>query len=273
MAAAVDAGTRVVCVSATAGELGTPDPLAWPPDRLGRLRRWETAAAMAILGVTRPPLPRPARRRPGQGRPGARRRHRRGPASRTSTPATILTFAPARHDVPPRPHGGLALGDEAWRRIRARGPAAARRARGGARRRVRRGLRALGRVHDRRAPAPRSRADDQAVHLRLGGCALDRKLAALHAMASQTRPAVARWATTRYAAEVSRGGVRRRPGLTSATRTVRRERPDRAASDGQDRGITPRGRSRRPRGGPSTPACRPPCPRRCGRRGAPGTCA
>ncbi|HEU4840645.1 MAG TPA: PIG-L family deacetylase, partial [Ilumatobacteraceae bacterium] len=51
MAAAVDAGQRVVCVSATAGELGTPDPVAWPPDRLGRLRRWETAAAMAILGV------------------------------------------------------------------------------------------------------------------------------------------------------------------------------------------------------------------------------
>src|SRR5688500_14715413 len=51
MAAAVDAGTRVVCVSATAGELGTPDPVAWPPDRLGRLRRWETAAAMAVLGV------------------------------------------------------------------------------------------------------------------------------------------------------------------------------------------------------------------------------
>ena len=52
MAAAVDAGTRVVCVSATAGELGTSDPLMWPPDRLGRLRRWETAAAMAVLGVT-----------------------------------------------------------------------------------------------------------------------------------------------------------------------------------------------------------------------------
>lgn len=44
-------GQRVVCVSATAGELGTPDPDAWPPDRLGRLRRWEAAAAMAVLGV------------------------------------------------------------------------------------------------------------------------------------------------------------------------------------------------------------------------------
>ena len=52
MAAAVDAGRRVVCVSATAGERGTPDPASWPPDRLGRLRRWEAAAAMAVLGVT-----------------------------------------------------------------------------------------------------------------------------------------------------------------------------------------------------------------------------
>jgi LmbE family N-acetylglucosaminyl deacetylase len=51
MAAAADAGTRVVCVSATAGEHGTPDPVAWPPERLGRLRRWESAAAMSVLGV------------------------------------------------------------------------------------------------------------------------------------------------------------------------------------------------------------------------------
>jgi LmbE family N-acetylglucosaminyl deacetylase len=51
MAAARDGGQRVVCVSATAGEHGTPDPAAWPPDRLGRVRGWEAAAAMAVLGV------------------------------------------------------------------------------------------------------------------------------------------------------------------------------------------------------------------------------
>ena len=51
MAAARAAGQRVVCVSATAGELGTPDPAQWPPDRLGQVRRWESAAAMAVLGV------------------------------------------------------------------------------------------------------------------------------------------------------------------------------------------------------------------------------
>jgi LmbE family N-acetylglucosaminyl deacetylase len=52
MAAAVDLGARVTCVSATAGERGTADPEAWPPPRLGQVRRWEAAAAMAILGVT-----------------------------------------------------------------------------------------------------------------------------------------------------------------------------------------------------------------------------
>jgi LmbE family N-acetylglucosaminyl deacetylase len=51
MAAARANGQRVVCVAATAGERGTPDPDAWPPARLGRVRRWEAAAAMAVLGV------------------------------------------------------------------------------------------------------------------------------------------------------------------------------------------------------------------------------
>ncbi len=52
MAAARDRGQRVVCASASAGEHGTDDPSTWPPDRLGALRRWEAAAAMAVLGVT-----------------------------------------------------------------------------------------------------------------------------------------------------------------------------------------------------------------------------
>ena len=39
MAAAADAGQRVVCVSATAGEQGTSDPRTWPPERLGAARR------------------------------------------------------------------------------------------------------------------------------------------------------------------------------------------------------------------------------------------
>jgi LmbE family N-acetylglucosaminyl deacetylase len=51
MASARDRGQRVVCVAATAGEHGTPDPVTWPPARLGRIRRWEASAAMAVLGV------------------------------------------------------------------------------------------------------------------------------------------------------------------------------------------------------------------------------
>lgn len=51
MAMARDEGQPVVCVSATAGEHGTDDPETWPPDRLGALRRSEAAAAMGVLGV------------------------------------------------------------------------------------------------------------------------------------------------------------------------------------------------------------------------------
>jgi LmbE family N-acetylglucosaminyl deacetylase len=51
MALARRARERVVCVSATYGERGTDDPVAWPPDRLARTRALEVAAAMAVLGV------------------------------------------------------------------------------------------------------------------------------------------------------------------------------------------------------------------------------
>jgi LmbE family N-acetylglucosaminyl deacetylase len=51
MGMARDRGQRVVCVSATAGEHGTDDPATWPPERLGALRREESAAAMRVLGV------------------------------------------------------------------------------------------------------------------------------------------------------------------------------------------------------------------------------
>jgi LmbE family N-acetylglucosaminyl deacetylase len=52
MALARQAGNRVVCVTATRGELGTPDPVAWPPERLARLREHEVVASLAVLGVT-----------------------------------------------------------------------------------------------------------------------------------------------------------------------------------------------------------------------------
>jgi LmbE family N-acetylglucosaminyl deacetylase len=52
MAMARDAGSRVVCVTATRGELGTPDPVTWPPDRLAAERTGELARCLEILGVT-----------------------------------------------------------------------------------------------------------------------------------------------------------------------------------------------------------------------------
>jgi LmbE family N-acetylglucosaminyl deacetylase len=52
MALARDAGSRVVCVTATRGELGTPDPATWPPHRLATQRTGELARSLEILGVT-----------------------------------------------------------------------------------------------------------------------------------------------------------------------------------------------------------------------------
>jgi LmbE family N-acetylglucosaminyl deacetylase len=51
MAMARDNGQRVVCVTATRGELGTPDPAVWPPDRLAAERTHELARCLAVLGV------------------------------------------------------------------------------------------------------------------------------------------------------------------------------------------------------------------------------
>jgi LmbE family N-acetylglucosaminyl deacetylase len=52
MAMAVAAGSRVVCVTATRGELGVTDPNRWPPEQLASIREAELAACLHILGVT-----------------------------------------------------------------------------------------------------------------------------------------------------------------------------------------------------------------------------
>jgi LmbE family N-acetylglucosaminyl deacetylase len=51
MARAVDAGERVVVATATRGELGTSDPVEWPPDRLAALREQELSRSLGVLGV------------------------------------------------------------------------------------------------------------------------------------------------------------------------------------------------------------------------------
>ena len=52
MAAARDAGNRVVCVTASLGEHGTDDPASWPADRLAAVREHELRASLAALDVT-----------------------------------------------------------------------------------------------------------------------------------------------------------------------------------------------------------------------------
>jgi LmbE family N-acetylglucosaminyl deacetylase len=51
MALARAAGQRVVCVTATRGELGTADPDRWPPERLAARRTAELASCLDLLGV------------------------------------------------------------------------------------------------------------------------------------------------------------------------------------------------------------------------------
>jgi LmbE family N-acetylglucosaminyl deacetylase len=52
MAMAAAADSRVVCVTATRGELGVTDPTRWPPAQLPAIREGELAACLRILGVT-----------------------------------------------------------------------------------------------------------------------------------------------------------------------------------------------------------------------------
>src|SRR5688572_5864254 len=52
MAMARHVGSRVVCVTATRGEQGTPDPEAWPPQRLAAERAVELARCLEVLGVS-----------------------------------------------------------------------------------------------------------------------------------------------------------------------------------------------------------------------------
>jgi LmbE family N-acetylglucosaminyl deacetylase len=51
MALAVDAGNRVVCVTATKGEAGSPDPDRWSPADMAAIRERELEACLSVLGV------------------------------------------------------------------------------------------------------------------------------------------------------------------------------------------------------------------------------
>jgi LmbE family N-acetylglucosaminyl deacetylase len=52
MAVATAAGSRVVCVTATRGELGITDAARWPAEQLAAIREAELAESLRILGVS-----------------------------------------------------------------------------------------------------------------------------------------------------------------------------------------------------------------------------
>jgi LmbE family N-acetylglucosaminyl deacetylase len=183
MAAARDHGQRVVCVSATAGERGTPDPVAWPPRRLGAVRRWEASAAMAVLGVAEHRfLDLPDMGLDGHDRDGV---HAVGALLDEVRPDTVLTFGPDGMTYHPDHIAVHRWVTAAWA------------LRGG----LERLLLATPTVEHLARFAERYEEWDMymseerptgvpeaqlAVHLELAGAALDRKLTALRAMATQT---------------------------------------------------------------------------------------
>jgi LmbE family N-acetylglucosaminyl deacetylase len=200
MAGARDRGQRVVCASATAGELGTDDPHTWPPARLGRVRRWEAAAAMAVLGVVEHHV---------LGLPdGGLDEHDDAGAAWVGQlidgiqPDTILTFGPDGMTYHPDHIAVHRWVTSAWEQ-RARRP---------------RLLYATTTVEhldlfgglyeewnmymsdERPLGVP---ADQLAVHVHLDGWHLDRKLTALRAMATQTAGLIAALDPATYAAQIS----------------------------------------------------------------------
>ena len=188
MAAAAERGQRVVCVSATAGEHGTPHPDVWPPDRLERVRRWEAAAAMAVLGVTEHRI---------LGLPdGALADHDAEGVDLVDglldevRPDTVLTFGPDGITYHP---DHIAVGRwaaEAWQR-RGR-PCRLLYATPSVEHLVRFGdhYEEWGVYMSDERPRGAA-ADRMALRIVLTGPELDRKLTALAAMASQTRDAIA----------------------------------------------------------------------------------
>lgn len=52
MAAAVQNGQQVACVTATRGEKGVQDESRWPASKLGEIRELELAEALKVIGVT-----------------------------------------------------------------------------------------------------------------------------------------------------------------------------------------------------------------------------
>jgi LmbE family N-acetylglucosaminyl deacetylase len=188
MAAAVANGQRVVCVSATAGERGTDNPQVWPPERLGAVRRFEAAAAMAILGVT-------DHRWLGHPDGGLADLDPTGPVAQLADiltevrPDTILTFGPDGGTFHPDHQTVSAWVRQAWQHAGRRGRVLHSTS-------TEEHMRTWGdryeqwgvfMTDERPTGVP---ADKLAVHIRLSGVDLDRKITALCAMYTQIAPSI-----------------------------------------------------------------------------------
>jgi LmbE family N-acetylglucosaminyl deacetylase len=200
MAAARDHGLRVVCASASAGEHGTDDPATWPPLRLAAARHWEAAAAMVVLGVDE-------HRFLGLPDGGLAEHPATGLAwvaelIETVQPDTILTFGPDGMTFHPDHVEVHQWVTKAWdgdgRRARLLYATATQE-------RLRRAKRLYEQwdvfmTDERPTGVP---AAELALHVRLDGWRLDRKLAALRAMATQTAGVMATVDPATFAAHVA----------------------------------------------------------------------
>jgi LmbE family N-acetylglucosaminyl deacetylase len=218
MATARDRGQRVVCATATAGERGTSDPVTWPPDRLRRVRRWEATAALAVLGVDEHHilgLP--------DGALTEHRSHGRAWVERLLVevaPDTIVTFGPDGATFHPDHVAVHHWVTDAWERL-------GRPARLLYATATHEHLARFGEAYERvgvymtdQRPTGVAR-DDLALHLRLDGSLLDRKLTALRAIATQTGDLLAVVGLQAYTAQIAE------EAFTDAAAGLTRPRPRR----------------------------------------------
>jgi LmbE family N-acetylglucosaminyl deacetylase len=186
MAEARASGQRVVVATATHGELGASGPYRWSPGRLAAARRHELAASLAAVGVTEH---RWLGFRDGE----CQDRTPDGTAEvvrliEEVSPDTILTFGPEGMTGHPDHQAVSRWTTDAWLSTRSRA------------RLLYATLtpqfhQAWGELNDRvgiwmSGSGPSTAESDLAVSVHLTGSALDRKVVALRAHASQTTPLV-----------------------------------------------------------------------------------
>jgi LmbE family N-acetylglucosaminyl deacetylase len=200
MAAARDNGQRVVCISATAGEHGTDDPATWPPGRLQATRRWEAAAAMSVLGVHEHRVW--DYRDGGLDAEDAMAVRRVGAVVDAVRPDTILTFGADGMTFHPDHIAVHRWVTAAWkhRGRRERLLYATSSVEFLDRHRVKFEEWGIYMSDARPTGVP---AAELALHLHLRGAALDRKLTALRAMATQTAGAVAGMGLDEYCTQIA----------------------------------------------------------------------